>query len=264
MRIPTPAVALTAKFSSTRAVVRGIGVDEVRGALGGEMLKTANTLAHHESAWQTQPGIAEDVWHALLDGNQRFVDGNMKQYRVKAMRDSLVGGQRPKAVIIGCSDSRVPPELIFDQSLGDLFVIRAAGNVIDAIGLGSVEYAVEHLSTRLVVVLGLDRCGAVQAACSKQTVSSPNLNSILNELRPSVSECSHGGAALVRDVVEKNALRVAKALLYRSAVLRAISAKGDLQILSARYDLLTGEVFRLESSEPPVHTAAKENAVHSA
>jgi carbonic anhydrase len=264
MRIPTPAVALTAKFSSTRAVVRGIGVDEVRGAFGGEMLKTANTIAHHESAWQTQPGIAEDVWHGLLEGNQRFVDGTMKQYRVKAMRESLFGGQRPKAVIIGCADSRVPPELIFDQSLGDLFVIRAAGNVVDAIGLGSVEYAVEHLSTRLVVVLGHDRCGAVQAACSNQKVSSPNLNSIFNELRPSVSECSNAGMALVRDVVEKNALRVAKALLYRSAILRTTMAKGDLQILAARYDLLTGEVFRLESPESASHGTSKETAFHSA
>jgi carbonic anhydrase len=195
-------------------------------------------------------GIAEETWRELLDGNQRFCEGRMTQYQVRQQREFLVSGQRPKAVIIGCSDSRVPPELVFDQSLGDLFVVRAAGNVVDAIALGSVEYAVEHLGARLVVVLGHDRCGAVQAACSGEKVESPNLRSIMAELQPSVMECSkHGKAALIRDVVEKNALRTSGALMYRSAVLRKSTDKGELQILAARYDLVTGEVAHIEASD---------------
>jgi carbonic anhydrase len=210
-------------------------------------------------------GIAEETWHELLDGNHRFCDGRMTQYRVRSQRESLVTGQRPKAIIIGCSDSRVPPELVFDQSLGDLFVVRAAGNVVDAIALGSVEYAVEHLGTRLVIVLGHDRCGAVQAACSGGAAGSQNLDAILAELKPSVMECSkNSGAALIRDVVEKNALRTANALMYRSALLRRASAAGDLQIIAARYDLLTGEVVRMETTDQPHSQLEKENVLHSA
>jgi carbonic anhydrase len=210
-------------------------------------------------------GIAEETWHELLDGNHRFCDGRMTQYRVRSQREALVTGQRPKAIIIGCSDSRVPPELVFDQSLGDLFVVRAAGNVVDAIALGSVEYAVEHLGTRLVIVLGHDRCGAVQAACSGGATGSQNLDAILAELKPSVMECSkNSGAALIRDVVEKNALRTANALMYRSALLRKASAAGDLQIIAARYDLLTGEVVRMETTDQPHSQLEKENVLHSA
>jgi carbonic anhydrase len=203
-------------------------------------------------------GIAEKTWHELRDGNRRFCEGRMTQYQVRQQREFLVSGQRPKAVIIGCSDSRVPPELVFDQSLGDLFVVRAAGNVVDAIALGSVEYAVEHLSARLVVVLGHDRCGAVQAACSGEKVESPNLRSIMAELQPSVMECSrHGKAALIRDVVEKNSLRTSDALMYRSAVVRKAFDKGDLHILAARYDIVTGEVARIEAADVRSAESAK-------
>lgn len=212
------------------------------------------TLIHSNSQRAAHPGAmqgaSEKVWQELLSGNRRFCEGRMTQYQVRQQREFLVSGQRPKAVIIGCSDSRVPPELVFDQSLGDLFVVRAAGNVVDAIALGSVEYAVEHLSARLVVVLGHDRCGAVQAACSGAIVESPNLRSIMAELQPSVMECSrHGKAALIREVVEKNSLRTSDALMYRSAVVRKAFDKGDLQILAARYDIVTGEVARIEAAD---------------
>ena len=227
-------------------------------------MRSLQTHIAHANSLSLAPGIAEEIWHELLDGNHRFCDGRMTQYKVRSQRESLTTGQRPKAIIIGCSDSRVPPELVFDQSLGDLFVVRAAGNVVDAIALGSVEYAVEHLGTRLVIVLGHDRCGAVQAACSGSATASPNLNAIMAELRPSVIECSsHKGAALVRDVVEKNALRVSNTLLYKSAVLRKTHDHGDLQIIAARYDLLTGDVSRIEPTDmPPEHISR--HAAHSA
>lgn len=189
----------------------------------------------------------------------------MKQYQVRLQRESLVGGQRPKAIIIGCSDSRLPPESVFDQSLGDLFVVRTAGNVVDAIALGSVEYAVEHLGTRLVIVLWHARCGAVQAACSGGATSSPNLNAIMAELMPSVLECSsHTGVALIRDIVEKNAQRVADSLLFRSAVLRKTHDMGDLQIIAAHYDPLTGDVSRLESIDTPDDHVITRSVAHSA
>jgi carbonic anhydrase len=203
-------------------------------------------------------GIAEEVWHELLAGNQRFCDGRLSAHQIRTEREFLVSGQHPKAIVIGCSDSRVPPEMIFDQSLRDLFVIRSAGNVIDAIALGSVEYAVDHLGVRLVIVLGHDRCGAVQAACAGVANPSPNLASILAELKPSVAECAkESGTALIRDVVEKNAARMANALQYRSLVLSEAVSAGDLQIIATRYDLFTGEVLRVENP-------MKKIAVHSA
>jgi carbonic anhydrase len=228
-------------------------------------VKSAHIHAHHANTLPTAAGIAEETWHELLEGNQRFVDGRMTQYRVRSQRESLISGQRPKAVIIGCSDSRVPPELVFDQSLGDLFVIRAAGNVVDAIALGSVEYAVEHLGTRMVVVLGHDRCGAVQAACSGKPVNSPNLKAIMTELQPSVLECSkQTGAALIRDVVEKNALHVAQSLIYRSTVLRRAHDADELQIIAARYDILNGEISRVQDGESSPARSAETISVHSA
>jgi carbonic anhydrase len=211
------------------------------------------------------PGVAEEIWHELMEGNHRFCDGRMMQRQLRSQREFLAAGQRPKAIVIGCSDSRVPPELVFDQSLGDLFVIRAAGNVVDTIALGSVEYAVEHLGSRLVIVLGHDRCGAVQAACAGTATSSPNLSAIMLELKPSVQECSRKtGATLIRDVVEKNALRVTKTLVYRSAVLRGAVDAGNLQILAARYDLLTGDVSRVEAQDEFPVISPAETVTHSA
>ena len=104
---------------------------------------------------------ASNVLKQLQEGNQRFVE-NQSMHNQKAC-DDLVAGQNPSAVILGCADSRVPPELIFDQGLGDLFVIRVAGNVVTPTQLGSIEYAVEHLGTEVVVVLGHSGCGAVKA-----------------------------------------------------------------------------------------------------
>lgn len=203
-------------------------------------------------------GVADEIWMELMEGNQRFTDGRLSPHQLRTEREFLVSGQHPKAVVIGCADSRVPPEMIFDQSLGDLFVIRTAGNVVDAIALGSVEYAVEHLGVRLVIVLGHDRCGAVQAACGAGEIASPNLKAIIAELKPSVAECVRlSGTPLVREVVERNALRVADNLVYRSAVLTHAVAVGELQIVPARYDLFSGEVSRVADREPePLpHTA---------
>ncbi len=218
-----------------------------------------------ETGFPPSTGAGEEVWQELLLGNHRFCEGRLTQYPIHSQREFLVSGERPKAVIIGCSDSRVPPELVFDQSLGDLFVIRTIGNLADAIAIGSVEYAIQRLGTHLVVVLGHDRCEAIQAACSGHKATSPNLKAIIQEIEPSVRECYRvSGGVLIRDVVERNALRVAEALCQHSAVLRRALDDGDLQIIPARYDLSSGEVVRVQSLTDYLPYMTKETAQHSA
>ncbi len=191
--------------------------------------------------------VAEETWCELIAGNERFVRGNTRFRDVRSRRLMTTNAQHPKAIVIGCSDSRTPPELIFDQTVGDLFVVRVAGNVVDAVSLGSVEYAAEHLHCRLVIVLGHDSCGAVQAACSATGPESANLNAIIDELRPSVALCSsRDGRIDIRAVVEENVRHTADKLLVASPVLRRRWEDGKLQIATARYDLVTGEVLRLQ------------------
>jgi carbonic anhydrase len=115
-----------------------------------------------------------------MEGNKHFMAGKPRARDLVALRRSLVNGQHPKAVVLTCSDSRVPPELVFDQSLGDLFVVRSAGNVEDVIGVGSIEYAVENLGTTVLVILGHTRCGAVTAACSGEKMPSTGLQAIVS------------------------------------------------------------------------------------
>src|SRR3954471_10120329 len=117
--------------------------------------------AHSSSA---APVDADQALHQLMAGNKRFVAGHLRTRDEPPRRVELANGQKPVAVIVSCSDSRVPPELVFDQDLGDIFVVRTAGQVVGDLELGSIEYAVEHLGTRLIVVLGHARCGAVMAA----------------------------------------------------------------------------------------------------
>jgi carbonic anhydrase len=136
-------------------------------------------------------GFAEVIssWEKLLEGNKRFVSGNLakKDFSLEK-RKELLKGQNPYTVVVGCSDSRVPPEIIFDQGLGDIFVIRVAGNVLDPVSLGSIEYAVEHLKTSLIVILGHTRCGAVHATIHSPSKAEDNLKAIVERIMPAVSK----------------------------------------------------------------------------
>src|SRR5215469_7299305 len=117
----------------------------------------------------------QQIWEDLMAGNRGFVLEQSLAREIVERRKELARGQAPRAVILGCSDSRVAPELIFDQHLGDLFVVRSAGNIADRICLGSIEYALEYLGSTVRVVLGHTKCGAVQAACSGEAMPSANL-----------------------------------------------------------------------------------------
>ena len=201
----------------------------------------------HRSSSIAEGRSSDTTWADLMAGNNRFVSGKTTVREYGRLRSKLVGGQHPKVIVLTCSDSRVPPELLFDKSLGDLFVVRSAGNVADAIGLGSIEYAVEHLGSSLLVVLGHQKCGAVTAACSGEKMPSQNLQAIVDKIGPAVAQATLYSKpdTLVAAVIEENIHQSAKDVLGNSAVLRQALKEGKLSVIEAVYNLETGQVKRL-------------------
>ncbi len=189
----------------------------------------------------------EDIWAELIEGNRRFVAGTPRLRPLVPIRQELAGGQHPKVVILGCSDSRVSPTLIFDETLGDLFVIRTAGNVADAIALGSIEYAVEHLHVQVLVVLGHEKCGAVTAVVSGMPTPTRNLEAIVRKIAPAVRQLrgTATGDRLVHLAVEANVRQSAKDIVANSPIVRRAIGAGTFTIIQAVYQLQTGEVIRL-------------------
>lgn len=196
---------------------------------------------------------AHDALEHLRDGNRRFVsDTRTADTRSRPPRPGdPVPEQEPLAIILGCSDARVPAEFVFDQGLGDLFVIRAAGNVVAPSQLGSVEFAAEQFGTRLVVVLGHSQCGAVQAtldALRNPTVRhSRNLRSIVDRIRPSVeelltTELRHDREELVRHAVRAHVSACADHLRHGSEILETLIQERGLRVVGAEYSLETGIV----------------------
>ncbi len=203
---------------------------------------------------------AQDALQRLLEGNRRFVSGTSQHAALtsKSRRLELLAGQDPVAVVIGCSDSRVPVETIFDQGLGDLFVIRVAGNILNPPLLGSVEYAVEHLGTRLVIMLGHSQCGAVKATIGEMRRAtpdlSPNLGAVVDPIRRIIEPVVAAGpaddrAAVLRAAVHANTLAWTTAMRRESAIIRRLIHGDGLQVIPALYSLETGLVECLE--EPP-------------
>ncbi len=196
---------------------------------------------------------APEALQRLRDGNRRFVS-NVRSHdslASEARRTEVAAGQEPFAIILGCSDSRVPAEIIFDQGLGDLFVIRVAGNIVAPSQIGSVEFAAERYGTRLVVVLGHSQCGAILATIDELTRptinQSRNLHSIVDRVRPAVepllrAELKRDPEALVRDAVRANVCISAGHLRHGSDVLEELIDKQGLAVVGAEYSLETGLV----------------------
>jgi carbonic anhydrase len=155
-----------------------------------------------------------DALKRLMEGNDRFVEGKMKPHDFISERAELALGQNPFAVIVGCSDSRVAPEIVFDEGLGDLFVVRNAGEVVDDAALGSIEYAIEYLGTTLVVVLGHERCGAVSAAVAGGKVLG-HIAAVLKDIEPAVQEAKGKPGDPIENAVRAQAVQVARQLQRR-------------------------------------------------
>lgn len=189
------------------------------------------------------PVIAGGALSELVSGNQRFMTGRTLHARQsRERRMEVAKGQHPFAVIVGCADSRVPPELVFDQGLGDLFVVRVAGNVVDDGALASVEYAVEHLGASLIVVLGHERCGAVHAALSGGELAG-HLGALAAAISPAVEAAkSRPSDDPLETAVGLNVERVVRQLAHSEPILAERVYAGELEVLGARYDLDSGEV----------------------
>lgn len=183
----------------------------------------------------------------LLAGNQRYMAGRLTHpHQVAERRVETACGQNPFATILTCSDSRVPPEIIFDCGLGDLFVVRVAGNVLDDVVLGSIEYAAEHLGVGLVLVLGHSRCGAVTAAV-QGTHPRGHIGSLTDRLRPAVQRAAAAGQDTLDAAITANIELTVAELRAAEPILAQQIADGRLQIVGAHYDLKTGLVELLNT-----------------
>ena len=196
---------------------------------------------------------ALEALQRLQAGNRRFVAGAQSRDMITSQtrRNEVAMGQEPFAIILGCSDSRVPAEIVFDQGLGDLFVIRVAGNIVASSQVGSVEFAAARFGTRLVVVLGHSRCGAILATLEEMQLAtgsqSRNLRSIVDRIRPSVeallaTDLRHNPAALVEHAVRANIRASANHLRHGSEVLEELIQRNQLLVVGAEYSLETGMV----------------------
>ncbi|NND98646.1 MAG: carbonic anhydrase [Pirellulaceae bacterium] len=205
----------------------------------------AAAIASKESA--KKGPSAQKILNELLAGNERFVAGNSKHPHESATwRNKLEASQKPKAVILGCADSRVPPEIVFDQGLGDLFVIRVAGNIVDSDVIASVEYAVDHLDTPLVVVLGHTHCGAVTAAYDmhQHPRETDEIKSLLYRIKPSFYgvDKSADRETQINQGVHRNVERSVRRLKQVPDLMKSLIEEHDLRIVGAVYDLHTGKV----------------------
>ncbi len=216
--------------------------------IGVALLSTNQMVRAADPAHPDQPIVSPaEAISKLKEGNGRYTNGNLQHPGQTAERRiELAKSQHPFAIIVDCSDSRVPPEIVFDQGLGDLFIFRVAGNVIDDHGLGSIEYAVDHLGVRLIVVLGHQRCGAVQAA--KETIGAKgkapgHIESLVTAIKPAVEATAKDD---LETTVKANVKNVVQALRSSTPILKAKVDSGEIQVIGGYYSLDTGAVTFLD------------------
>ncbi len=210
------------------------------------VLAGGTTFASTTSAQQPAPANADQAMARLLEGNRRFAEGkSTDEDRSVQRRLELTKSQKPFAIIVSCSDSRVGPEVVFDQGLGDIFVIRTAGEVLDAPGLGSIEYAVEHLGSPLIVVLGHQSCGAVSAAVESGNAPG-HIDALVKAIRPSALETKGMPGDHIDNAVRANVRRVVRQLKKSGPIISESVHKGKVKVVGAYYDLSSGTVTVLE------------------
>lgn len=226
----------------------------MNGRLCSRMLRSALAvalLASASLALAKGPAVAvtaDQAWQALLDGNRRFVNGDLDRL-VKnsdsSSRKLVAAGQKPYATVLTCSDSRLPPEILFDRGLGEIFAVRVAGNIVSPHELGSMEYAAEHLKVPLIVILGHERCGAVTATVDSAGPVEGNIGSLINSILPAVNTARSSGQysthdELVEGASVENIKLVAQNILRDSPALAHMVSAGHVKIVGAKYDLDTG------------------------
>lgn len=216
----------------------GIGGLVAAGAIGIKLIpspKSVEIITDHNMT-------GDQAWQVLKAGNQRYVAHKQTHPNQTEQRmTELATGQHPFAIVLGCADSRVPPEIIFDQGLGDLFVIRVAGNIVDDAIAGSIEYAVEELNVPLLVVLGHERCGAVTAAVKGGEVPG-HISTLINAIKPAVKSVKGLPGDLVENSVKANIKIVVSKLKSTQPIVSQLVKSNKLKIIGGRYDLDRGKV----------------------
>jgi carbonic anhydrase len=220
------------------------------------ILRTVTLLAAlvvTASATASEPAPAKDsssdLWDWLMKGNRRFVAGKLTFPNLAAQRTHVAPHQDPKITVLSCADSRVPPELVFDKSVGELFVVRAAGNVADDYGLASIEFAVVSGYTKMIVVLAHEGCGAIQAAMATTDPGTPALDALVKRIRESFDASVTRGpadAGALFHATVLNAREAAKDIATESEAIRNAIEKGRVEIVVAHYDLDTGRVVAIK------------------
>ncbi len=196
------------------------------------------------SASEANP--AKNPLERLIQGNQRYTTSTTVCHEDwTAKRSALLENQKPFAVIVACSDSRVPPEIVFDQSLGDLFVVRVAGNIVDDFAIGSIEYGVNVLGANLVLVLGHSNCGAVNAALKGMKFDN-HIQEVVNAIHPAIVATKGDSGNLLEKAIKANVKIVEQKLKSSKPLLAKLLAKGTLRISGAYYDLESGKVEFLD------------------
>lgn len=189
---------------------------------------------------------AKDPLDRLIQGNQRYITSSTVCHEDwTAKRAALVENQKPFAIIVSCSDSRVPPEIIFDQTLGSLFVVRVAGNIVDNFAIGSIEYGVNVLGANLILVLGHSNCGAVQAALKGMEFDN-HIQEVVNAIQPAVAAVKGESGDLLEKATKANVRNVKEVLKSSKPLLGQLIEKGLLRVVGGYYDLDTGKVELLE------------------
>ena len=176
----------------------------------------------------------------LQEGNQRYVADMLdRKLQNNERRTTLTGGQEPFAIVLSCADSRVVPEFAFDTGLGELFVVRVAGNIANSSTIASIEYAVAHVGSKVIVVLGHQSCGAVTAAVAGGD-NGYNLNHLLSHITPAISASSEGST--INDIVKKNAQMTVQELQNRSSIIKNAVENGSVKVVPAYYNLDSGKI----------------------
>ncbi|GAB4210789.1 MAG: carbonic anhydrase [Roseiflexaceae bacterium] len=229
-----------------RTFLRGVGLSGLGLTVAGcGAQATAMTVTPATTATPVAEGPVgspDEALQRLIDGNKRFVSGQLRHPNLSSARLTEVAqGQKPFAAILGCADSRVPPELIFDCGLGDIFVVRSAGNIADPIAIGSLEFGVAVLGASVLVVLGHERCGAV-AETVKGTKAPGSIKDVINAIKPGVKDVADQGGDAVENGVVANARYQMQILLSKSSILSDAVKAGKLKVVAGRYDLDKGEM----------------------
>jgi carbonic anhydrase len=200
------------------------------------------------------PFDTESLWTQLTNGNGVYEGGVLRYNGIKDARETTAGSQKPPVTVLSCSDSRVPPELVFHRGIGDLFVIRAAGNVADTFGIASIEYAIAHDWTKVIVVLGHERCGAVTEALKPVEPDTPALRALVRRIRKSFPTGMKTGKKRddVREAVIANAKASADYIVLNSKVIGDAVRANKVGVVVAYYPMVSGKVERIPWEIPPV------------